>query len=81
MGADLERTRVRATLETGTAKAIERVQYLPASVRREGDGHRAAILPWQGSADLFAVTKANAFVVVPIQTPVQPGASVECMLL
>lgn len=81
MGADLERTRVRATLEKGTAKAIERVQYLPASVRREGDGHRASILPWQGSADLFAVTKANAFVVVPIQTPVQPGASVECMLL
>jgi hypothetical protein len=27
------------------------------------------------------VTRANGFVVVPILTPVEPGASVECMLL
>jgi len=81
MGADLARPRVRATIEKGTAKPIDRVQYLPASVRIENGAYAAAILPWQGSADLFAVTKANAFVVVPIQSPVQPGASVECMLL
>jgi molybdopterin molybdotransferase len=81
MGADLSRPRVRATLESGTAKSIDRVQYLPASVRFEGSAYAARILPWQGSADLFALTKANGFVVVPVQTPVQPGASVECVLL
>ena len=81
MGGDLSRPRIRATLETGSAKSIDRVQYLPASVRIEGGVSSAALLPWQGSADLFAVTKANAFVVVPVQTPVEPGASVECMLL
>jgi len=81
MGADLSRPRIRARLESGSAKSIDRVQYLPASVRIDGSAYAAALLPWQGSADLFAVTKANAFVVVPVQTPVQPGASVECMLL
>ncbi|HLY75255.1 MAG TPA: gephyrin-like molybdotransferase Glp [Planctomycetota bacterium] len=81
MGADLSRPRVRATLSSGTAKSIDRVQYLPASVHIEGNGYTAGLLPWRGSADLFAVTKANAFVVVPVQTPVEPGASVECMLL
>jgi len=81
MGADLSRPRIRATLESGSAKPIDRVQYLPASVRIEGGAPAAALLPWQGSADLFAVTKANAFVVVPVQTPVETGASVECMLL
>jgi len=81
MGADLSRPRIRATLESGSAKSIDRVQYLPANVRIEGGAPAAALVPWQGSADLFAVTKANAFVVVPVQTPVQPGASVECMLL
>jgi len=81
MGADLSRPRIRATLESGSAKSIDRVQYLPANVRIEGGAPAAALVPWQGSADLFAVTKANAFVVVPVQSPVEPGASVECMLL
>jgi len=81
MGADLSRPRIRATLESGTARPIDRVQYLPASVRIEGGAYVARILPWQGAADLFAVTKANGFVVVPVQTPVEPGLSVECMLL
>jgi molybdopterin molybdotransferase len=81
MGVDLSRRRIRARLESGRARSIDRVQYLPASVGREGDSPVVRLLPWQGAADLFAVTKANAFVVVPIETPVEPGASVECMLL
>lgn len=81
MGADLARPRVLARLETPVAKSIERVHYLPARVRYEGGEYAAEILPWQGSADLFAVTRANAFVVVPVQTPYEKGARVECMLL
>ncbi len=81
MGAELARPRVRARLETPVTKAIERVHYLPASVRYEGEGYVAETVPWRGSADLFAVTRANAFVVVPVQTTVKRGELVECMLL
>jgi molybdopterin molybdotransferase len=81
MGADTARPRVRARLETSLTHKIDRVQYLPASVRIEGDGYVVRALPWQGSADLFAVTKANAFLVIPVQTAQDAGESVECMLL
>jgi len=81
MGADLARPRIRARLDGAVSKAIDRVHYLPARVRGEGDGTVATLIPWQGSADLFALTKANAFVVVPVQSTVEKGALVECMLL
>jgi molybdopterin molybdotransferase len=81
MGVDLSRPRIRARLESGRAKPTDRVQYLPARVETEGGAPVARLLPWKGAADLFAVTRANAFVVVPIETPAEPGASVECMLL
>lgn len=81
MGGDLSRPRLRARLDSGRAKSLDRVQYLPASVTTEGGAPAARLLPWRGAADLFAVTGANAFVVVPIETAVEPGESVECMLL
>jgi molybdopterin molybdotransferase len=81
MGAERARSRVRARLDGSVARAIERVHYLPARVRYEGEGYVAELVPWQGSADLRAVTKANGFVVVPIGTTVEKGALVECMLL
>jgi molybdopterin molybdotransferase len=81
MGVDVARPRVRARLETPVARPIERVHYLPARVRFEGGGAVAETVPWHGSADLFALTRANAFVVVPIGTTYPKGAEVECMLL
>jgi molybdopterin molybdotransferase len=81
MGADVARPRVRARLETAVTKRIDRVHYLPARVRYEGEEYAAELVPWSGSADLFAVTRANAFVVVPIQTSYEKGAKVECMLV
>jgi molybdopterin molybdotransferase len=81
MGAETARPRLRARLETPVTQKIERVQYLPAVVRIEEGGAVVRTVPWQGSADLFAVTKANAFLVVPVQTAHDAGASVECMLL
>jgi molybdopterin molybdotransferase len=81
MGVDLSRPRIRARLESGTAKSLDRVQYLPAVVDTTAVPPVARLLPWKGAADLFTVTRANAFVVVPLETPAQPGASVECMLL
>jgi molybdopterin molybdotransferase len=81
MGAELARPRIRARLESAVTQKIERVQYLPALVRYEESGYVAETVPWQGSADLFALTKANAFVIVPVQTTFGKGDPVDCMML
>jgi molybdopterin molybdotransferase len=81
MGASLDRPRVRARLETPIPKKIDRVHFLPATVRYEGGEPVVSTVPWNGSADLFALARADAFVVVPIQTSYEKGARVECMLL
>jgi molybdopterin molybdotransferase len=75
------RPRIRARLESAVPQKIERVHYLPARVRFEGEGYVAETVPWQGSADLFALTKANAFVVVPVQTTYTKGDRVECLMM
>lgn len=81
MGVDASRPLVRARLETPVTRKIERVQYLPARVRYEGAEYVAETVPWHGSADLFAVARANAFVVVPVQTACDKGAAVDCLLM
>jgi molybdopterin molybdotransferase len=81
VGADLSRPRVRARLAHAVPQKIERVHYLPARLRQEGGEQVAETIPWGGSADLFALTRANAFVVVPVQTAYGKGACVECMVL
>jgi molybdopterin molybdotransferase len=75
------RPRIQARLDSDVRQKIERVHYLPARVRWEGAEAVAETVPWQGSADLFALTKANAFVVVPVQTTYTGGDRVECLLL
>jgi molybdopterin molybdotransferase len=81
MGMSADRPRVRARLETPIAKKIDREHYLPATVRYENGEYAVETLPWHGSADLFAAARADAFVVVPIQTSYEKGAMVECMPL
>lgn len=81
MGTSLDRPRIQARLETPLPKKIDRVHYLPASIRYEAGEYVAAALPWKGSADLFAVAKADGFIVVPIQTAYEKGARVECLPL
>jgi molybdopterin molybdotransferase len=81
MGLDLARPRVAARLETPVARPNERAQFLPAQVRFEGTGYAARAVPWAGSADLFALTRANGFLVVPPGATYEAGALVECMLL
>jgi molybdopterin molybdotransferase len=75
------RPRIQARLDSEIRQKIERVHFLPARVRFEGAETVAETVPWQGSADLFALTKANAFVVVPVQTTYTRGDRVECMLM
>jgi molybdopterin molybdotransferase len=81
MGANLARPRVRARLQSEIRPNIDRVHFLPAQVSYDGAGYVARTVPWQGSADLFALTKANGFVVVPVHTTYGEGDMVDCMLL
>jgi molybdopterin molybdotransferase len=81
MGTDLSRPVVLARLETAIPQKIDRVHYLPAVVREERGGRVVRTVPWKGSADLVALTRANAFVIVPVQTAYDAGADVPCMLL
>jgi molybdopterin molybdotransferase len=75
------RPRVSARLQGEIPQKIDRVHFLPARVRYEGAETVVETVPWQGSADLFALTKANGFVVVPVQTSYHMGDRVECMML
>ncbi|HXG61872.1 MAG TPA: gephyrin-like molybdotransferase Glp [Planctomycetota bacterium] len=81
MGLDLSRPRVAARLETSVDRPNERAQFLPAEIRFEGAGYRARTVPWAGSADLFALTRANGFLIVPPGATYEAGALVECVLL
>lgn len=81
MGAQRERPRIRARLESEVLQNIERVHFLPARVRYEEGEYRAQTVPWASSADLAALTRANGFVIVPARTTSPKGSWVECMLL
>lgn len=81
MGLDLARPRIRARLEAPVGRPQDRAQFLPAEIRFEGVGYSVRAVPWAGSADLFALTRANGFVVVPPGVSYEAGALVECVLL
>ncbi len=76
-GADLSRRRVWARLEGALKKVSDRVQFQPARLRADA----VELLPWKGSADLFALAEANAFVIVPPGLLPGKGDRVECLLL
>ena len=81
MGADLERPRLLARLKSAGPKPVDRTHHVPARVALGGGEPSVELLPWKGSADLFAVTKANAFAVIPPGKSVLKGERVECLLL
>lgn len=74
---DAERPVRRMKLLQPLGDKAERVQYLPARVR--GDGVEP--LEWHGSADLFALARAQGFVVVPIGKAFKKGAVVDVLML
>lgn len=57
-------------------------RFLPALLESDVHGARIRRIPWQGSGDLAAAARANAFLVVPETTSVLPaGALVSVLLL
>ena len=76
-GLDLARPRVRAVLGKAFPKPIERLQMVPARLRAGA----VDPVPWKGSGDLFALSRANAFIIIPPRTAYEAGAEVEVMVL
>jgi molybdopterin molybdotransferase len=56
---------VPATLTEDFPYRSDRPTYHPAFLTAEGDGYRVRPVPWLGSADLRALTRANALMVLP----------------
>ncbi len=77
MGGDFSRPMVRARLADALPKKHDRVQYLPA--RLEAGAVR--IVPWKGSGDIFALTRANALAIQPIDCALREGDVIDVMLL
>lgn len=72
------RPRQRLRLLGRYDRASDRVQVVPARV--SGDGVEP--VPWHGSADIFALTRADALMIVPANAGVlEPGAVVDVLIL
>jgi molybdopterin molybdotransferase len=76
MGAGAPPPRLKARLVGDVPKAIDREHYLPAKL---SEGPTATRVPWKGSADLFALAAADAFVVIPPGRTAATGDLVEVL--
>ncbi|MCU1312576.1 MAG: Molybdopterin biosynthesis protein MoeA [Acidobacteriaceae bacterium] len=69
----------RATLATEEAAAGV-TRFLPAHLSADWDHASVKRIAWQGSGDLAATARSNCFVVLPPNTPLEAGASVQILL-
>jgi molybdopterin molybdotransferase len=69
----------QATLATAEAAAGV-TRFLPAYLSADWDHATVSRIAWQGSGDLAATARSNCFVVLPPNTPVAAGASVQILL-
>jgi molybdopterin molybdotransferase len=77
----LTRPRVRARALTTIANPGNRRGYLRVRLERDGDGIGASLTGEQGSAILRSMVVADGLAVIPPDTTVPQGASVEVILL
>jgi molybdopterin molybdotransferase len=78
----LRRELRRARLAERHAAPGERTCLLPARLERDGNELWVRLVPWNGSADIVALTRSDAFVVVPPQAKaVQKGDWVDVMIM
>jgi molybdopterin molybdotransferase len=66
----------RARLQGPVAASPKRRRVLPCRLR----GDEVEPLPWRSSADIYAVTHANAYVVVEVGYHLAAGAEVTCLV-
>ena len=60
---------LEATLAESLKEKVGLTHFLPARVEWNGTQARVAALPWQGSGDIAALTRANCFLMVPAERP------------
>jgi molybdopterin molybdotransferase len=64
-------------LEASTAAAVREksglTHFLPARLEWFGTTPRVTLLPWQGSGDIAALTRANCFAMIPADRPDIPA--------
>jgi molybdopterin molybdotransferase len=77
----LHRARVRARALTPIVNRDQRRGYLRVALSGEGDGLGARLTGEQGSAIVRSMVAADGLVIVPGQTTIPTGASVEVILL
>jgi molybdopterin molybdotransferase len=72
----------RARLREGFAGRSDRTRFLPARLLRADNELWVAPVPWNGSADLFALARADALAIVPagVET-VEEGGWIDVMIL
>lgn len=59
-----QRKMITAKMRMPYEKTLERTLYLPAKLEYTSKGYSVEPVPWHGSADIFALTKANAFIII-----------------
>lgn len=69
----------QATLAAAEAAAGV-TRFLPAHLSADWDHATVSRIAWQGSGDLAATARSNCFVVLPPNTPVAAGSSVQILL-
>jgi molybdopterin molybdotransferase len=72
---------LQARAEFAVSKPGDRQEYLRVTVASSAAGLRATRYPDQSSGVLSSVSHSNALAVIPVGTMVQPGDSVEVILL
>jgi molybdopterin molybdotransferase len=69
----------QATLARAEAPAAF-TRFLPAHLSADWDHATVRRIAWQGSGDLAATARSNCFLVLPPNTPLEAGASVQILL-
>jgi molybdopterin molybdotransferase len=65
---------------TAAEPATDLTRFLPAYLDANWDHAIVRRIPWQGSGDLAATAQSNCFVVLPPDTAVEAGATVQVLL-
>jgi molybdopterin molybdotransferase len=60
--------------------ATDITRFLPAHLDAAWDRATVTRIPWQGSGDLAATAQSNCFVVLPPDTALEAGATVQVLL-
>ncbi len=69
----------QATL-TAAERPADITRFLPAHLDANWDHATVTRIPWQGSGDLAATAQSNCFVVLPPDTQVEAGVTVQVLL-